>query len=281
LGGAFCCLARIHSVSPDRVPRRMLWAMRMLLLLTTFSFMASGAFGQTMATAPAFDVVSVKPVQHTVGLDYNNRLTYSPNGLTARNITLKRLIAEAYGLQLSQVSGPKWIDQNEYDIDARTAGAATREQMLLMLQGLLAERFNLKQHSELREMRVYDLMVGPSGPKIRPVDDDETNATHAGSHFRGDMRSFADFLAVLFTMPAPSSPSEPVIAGGPQIPVLDKTGLTGIFDFSVDMRPELGTDGFAMGQHVLRDQLGLSIESRKENVVIVVVDDAAKIPTEN
>jgi uncharacterized protein (TIGR03435 family) len=95
------------------------------------------------------------------------------------------------------------------------------------------------------------------------------------------MRSFADFLAVLFTLPAPSSPSEPVIAGGPQIPVLDKTGLTGVFDFSVDMRPELGTDGFAMGQRVLRDQLGLDIESRKENVVIVVVDDAAKIPTEN
>ena len=61
----------------------------------------------------------------------------------------------------------------------------------------------------------------------------------------------------MFTLPAPSSPSEPVIAGGPQIPVLDKTGLTGIFDFSVDMRPELGTDGFAMGQRVLRDQLGL------------------------
>ena len=49
-----------------------------------------------MASTPAFEVVSVKPVEHIVGLDYNNRLTYSPNGLTARNITLKRLIAEAY-----------------------------------------------------------------------------------------------------------------------------------------------------------------------------------------
>ncbi len=63
--------------------------------------------------------------------------------------------------------------------------------------------------------------------------------------------------------------------------MLDKTGLTGIFDFNVDMRPELGTDGFAMGQRVLQDQLGLSIESRKENVAILVVDDAAKMPTEN
>ena len=255
--------------------------MRVLLLLCALSLLGSAALGQAVASTPAFDVVSVKPVEHTVGLDYNNRLTYSPNGLAARNITLKRLIAEAYRLQLSQVSGPKWIDENEYDIDARTAGAATREQMLLMLRSLLAERFNLKQHSELREMRVYDLIVGKSGLKIQPVSDEETDAPHAGSHFRGDMRSFADFLAVMFTLPAPSSPSEPVIAGGPQIPVLDKTGLTGIFDISVDMRPELGTDSFAMGQRVLQDQLGLNVESRKENVAILVVDDAAKIPTEN
>jgi uncharacterized protein (TIGR03435 family) len=231
--------------------------------------------------APGFDVASVKQCQHIVGLDYNDRLTYSPNGLTARNITLKRLIAEAYRLQLSQVSGPKWIDQNEYDIDARSAGAATREQMALMLRGLLAARFDLKQHSELREMRVYDLIVGKSGVKIHPMNDGETAAAHAESHFHGDMRNFADFLAVMFTMPAASSPSEPVIAGGPQIPVLDKTGLTGIFDFSVDMRPELGTDGFTSWQRVLQNQLGLSIESRKEGLSILVVDSAARIPTEN
>lgn len=260
--------------------RRMMMAMRVLFLLCALSLSGSVALGQTMA-APAFDVVSVKPVEHVVGLDYNNRLKYSSYGLVARNITLKRLIAEAYGLQLSQISGPKWIDQNEYDIDARTAGAATREQMTLMLRTLLAERFNLKQHSEMREMRVYDLLVGKSGVKIHPIDDGESNVAHAESHFRGDMRQLADFLAVLFTMPAPSSPSEPVIAGGPQIPVLDKTGLAGIFDFNVDMHPELGTDGFAMGQRFLQDQLGLSVESRKENVVILVVDEAAKIPTEN
>ncbi len=127
----------------------MLRAVRTLLLLCALSLSGSAAFGQTNASTPAFEVVSVKPVQHIVGLDYNNQLTYSPNGLTARNVTLKRLVADAYGLQLSQVSGPSWIDHDEYDIDARTAGAATREQMTLMLRSLLADRFNLKQHSEL------------------------------------------------------------------------------------------------------------------------------------
>jgi uncharacterized protein (TIGR03435 family) len=259
----------------------MLTAMRTLCLLIFLALPSALIAGQAPPPAPAFDVASVKPCRRIVGLDYNNRLTYSPNGLTARNITLKRLVAEAYRLQLSQVSGPSWIDQNEYDIDARTTGAATGEQIVLMLRSLLAERFDLKQHSEVREMRVHDLMVGKSGVKIHPMNDGETAAAYAGSHFHADMRSFADFLAVMFTMPAASSLSEPVIASDPQIPVLDKTVLTGIFDFSVDMRPELGTDGFTTWQRVLQDQLGLSIESRKENVGLLVVDEAAKVPTVN
>ena len=57
--------------------------------------------------------------------------------------------------------------------------------------------------------------------------------------------------------------------------------MPGIFDFSVDMHPELGTDMFAAWQRALQDQLGLKIESRKENLEVLVVDRASKIPTEN
>ncbi len=67
----------------------------------------------------------------------------------------------------------------------------------------------------------------------------------------------------------------------PQIPVLDKTGLPGVYDFSVDMNPELGTDAFTSWQRVLHDQLGLRIESSKENVAVLVVDEAAKVPMQN
>ncbi len=259
----------------------MLRSMHVLPLLIWLALPSSVAFGQSSASAPAFEVASVKPSQHQVGPDYNNQIAYTPTGVTARNVTLKRLIAEAYRLQLSQISGPSWIDQNEYNIDARTAEGTPREQMTLMLRILLAERFNLKQHGETREMRVYDLVVAGSGPKIHPIDDGENAAANSGSRFHGDMRKFADFLAIMFTMPAASSPSEPVIADGPQIPVLDKTGLTGIFDFGVDMRPELGTDGFTSWQRILQDQLGLRIESRKENVAVIVIDEAAKIPAAN
>jgi uncharacterized protein (TIGR03435 family) len=95
------------------------------------------------------------------------------------------------------------------------------------------------------------------------------------------MRQFADLLAMQFSILAPTSASVPVIGGGPQIPVLDKTGLQGIYEFSVDLRPELGTDTFTAWKRALEGQLGLKIESRKGDVAVVVVDDAAKIPTVN
>lgn len=255
--------------------------MRAFCLLILLVHSIATITGQAPPSAPAFDVVSVKQCQRTVGPDYNNQLTYTPNGFMGRNITLKRLVAEAYGLQLNQVSGPNWLDQNEYDIDARTTGVYTREQMAGMLRSLLAERFELAEHSEAREMRVYDLMVDKSGLKIHEVKDNGSSSVQGGFHFHGDMRRFADLLTVQFSIPAANNPSEPVRGGGPQIPVVDKTGLAGTFDFSVDIRPELGTDALTLWQRALQDQLGLNIESRKENVAILVVDSATKTPTQN
>jgi len=65
------------------------------------------------------------------------------------------------------------------------------------------------------------------------------------------------------------------------IPVLDKTGFSGICDFTADVRPELGTDPFSLWQRALRDQLGLRIESRRGQVEVIVIDDAAEIPIPN
>ena len=65
------------------------------------------------------------------------------------------------------------------------------------------------------------------------------------------------------------------------IPVLDKTGLQGVYDFSVDQRPELGTDASTGWKRVLENQLGLEIESRKARVLMVAIDNAEKTPTAN
>ena len=129
-------------------------------------------------------------------------------------------------------------------------------------------------------MRVYELKVGKNGPKIKPLAEGQPHAG-AGFHFHGDMRQFADLLALQFSIPAAENPNTPVRAGGPAIPMLDRTGLSGIFDFSVNIHPEMGTDAFTSWGRVLDEQLGLRIESRKTDVEVRVIDDATKIPTAN
>jgi uncharacterized protein (TIGR03435 family) len=250
-------------------------------LLVFLALSSPAPFGQAPSTAPAFDVASVKSSQHQVGPDYNNQLTYAPGQLTARNVNLQRLLAEAYHLQLKQVLGPPWIDRNEFDIEAKAAGPATEDQMAVMLQSLVAARFNVKQHTETREMRVYELVIDQAGPKIHAIEDQQPPKAAAGFHFQGDLRQFADLLAIQLSVPATNNPAEPVRASTSPIPVIDKTGLAGIFDFSVDIHPELGTDMFTLWQRALHDQLGLSIESRKESVSVLVIDEASKIPTDN
>ena len=227
-----------------------------------------------------FEVASVRPSAQTVGPDYNNQVSWSATGFTARNVTLRRLIADAWNIQLDQVISPQDLDRNEYDIQARLPSGASPRQHALMLQNLLAERFNLKQHSESRTMRVYQLTAGKDGPRIKPAADAESHAV-PGFHFHGDMRQFADLLAVQLSIPAPVDPGTPVRAGGPAIPVLDKTGLAGIYDFSVAIHPELNADGFTVWQRALDEQLGLRLESRKGEVEVRVVDSVARVPSAN
>jgi uncharacterized protein (TIGR03435 family) len=239
------------------------------------------AHAQAQLAQPSFEVASVRPSQHQVGPDFNNQITYAPAAFTGRNVTLKRLIAEAWHCQLNQVLGPSWLDQNEYDIAARIPQGASKEQVFLMLRTLLTDRFQLKWHGATRQMRVYELLTALGGPKIHPVEPGAAAVSGSGFYFRGDMRQFADLLAVQFSIPAPDSPGVPVKAGGAPTPVLDKTGLQGVYEFNADLHPELGTDLFTVWKRVLEDQLGLKIESRKSDVAVVIVDNAAKIPTGN
>jgi uncharacterized protein (TIGR03435 family) len=255
--------------------------MRLPCIVAVFALLNIAVQAQQQPPKLAFEVASVRPSQQEVGPDYNNQITDSPAGFTARNVTLKRLIAEAWHCQLDQITGPSWLDHNEFDIAARLPDGTTDTQIPLMIRTLLFDRFHLKEHEETRPMRVYELTAGPGGPRIHPIQPGDATATGAGFHFRGDMRHFADLLAVQFSIPAPVSPSVPVIGRGPSIPVLDKTGLQGIYEFSVDLKPEVGTDGFTGWKRVLEDQLGLKIASQRADVPMIVVEDAAKIPVAN
>lgn len=258
----------------------MLDHMRALIAYAVLAVLLSAA-NDPLNAQSAFEVASVRPSAHEVGPDYNNQITYSPGEFEGRNVTLRRLIAEAWQCQLKQVAGPAWLDRNEYDISARLPESSDVKQVPGMLRTLLVERFGLKAHEESRQMRAYVLSVANSGPKIQPVQQALAAQQANGIRFHGTMREFADYLAVQFSMPAPQNPDMPVRAGGPATPVLDKTGLRGLYDFNVDIRPELGTVPFTIWSRALPEQLGLKIESRQADVPVIVVDTSNKTPTEN
>jgi uncharacterized protein (TIGR03435 family) len=151
-----------------------------------------------------------------------------------------------------------------------------------MLRALLADRFRLSLHSETRVLRVYELVTDGRGVKIHPTKDAEGPALQFGAgglRFRGDLRQFANLLSVQLTIPVIDDPGRPSIASGPPVPVLDKTGLAGIYDIAVDLKPEPGGDIFTLWQRVLRDRLGLKLVSGKENLEVLVVDRAERMPT--
>jgi uncharacterized protein (TIGR03435 family) len=235
----------------------------------------------TFSQGVTFEIASVKSNPRPVGPDYNNQLTISPTQLVGRNITLRLLISEASSVQRNQVVGPRWLDENEYDIDARTGSEVSQERMRSMLQALLMERFHLREHTERRTIREYELMVDKGGPKIAPAKGAAAATTDGGFLFHGGMRQLADLIAVQLTIPTATDPTRPAIGGGPPPLVLDKTGLDGVYDFAVDVRPEPGVDAFTLWQRFAQERLGLRLESRRGLVRVVVVDSAERTPEAN
>jgi uncharacterized protein (TIGR03435 family) len=219
-------------------------------------------FTALIAHAQTLEIASIRRVTQPVGPDYNNKIVYSENAFSAHNITLARLVAEAYRLQLSQISGPKWITSNEYEIEARAASRVSPA----MLQALLAERFQLKTHPDTKTLSAYELTVD-RGFKV------PTSKT--GFHFTGDMRAFADLIGVQLTIPEGHDPSRPTIGSAVPMLVIDKTGLTGTYDFFLPLGP-----GVDLTRQV-REELGLRLDNRRAPVEVLTVDSALQTPTPN
>ena len=118
------------------------------------------------AVRPEFEVASLKP--NTSGMPgYSVRVL--PAGLTARNITLKRLIAIGYGVTDYQIFGSlPWLESAGFDLEARSAGPTDLPHVRPMVQSLLDDRFKLKIHHETRELPIYSLTPAKSGGKFGP-----------------------------------------------------------------------------------------------------------------
>ena len=247
-------------------------------------FLAFSALAQNSAP-PAFDVASVKINQQFREGDRSIKMDHTPGSLTFRNVNLTMLAAWAYHLQWPQITGPAGMDGQRYDILAKASGPASDDEMRPMLQALLAERFQMVQHRETRQMEVLSLLLPKGGHKMT-----ESKVVEGG-HRQDPVRGTVIEGALLSELADELSRE----AGAP---IVDMTGLKGRFDFSFNVPKyveALRTRVMADPQHIppeaqmkmvlmqdiVAGELGLRLEPRKAPVEVLVIDRFEKSPADN
>jgi uncharacterized protein (TIGR03435 family) len=235
--------------------------------------MPAAAFAQS--PAPAFDAASIRA--NTQPGDPEVQET--PGSLVMRKQSLFLLVQWAYDLAPAQIDGPSGLGQDRFDIVAKSSTPADETQLRLMLQTLLAERFGLKVHRDSRSMQVYAITLAKGGPKFQ---ESPTEGT-----FALDRKN----PVVLTAHHARMSDIAQGLSGELGRPVVDATGLKGRYEIRLDISPYLtqagaGPNGgqvdvMAIMFTGLQEILGLKLESRKDNVDMLVIDHVNKTPTEN
>jgi uncharacterized protein (TIGR03435 family) len=222
----------------------------------------------------AFDAASVKASD---GKSERSSVRFAPGLLTVSNAPLRKCVALAYNIQEDRedaISAPDWLRDARFDILAKFPPSTSEAQARTMFQNLLDERFQLKVHRESRELTVYALTVDKNGSKLvesAPGTQGTIGLTAGQLKGRGvPVAALADRLA-----------SAAFQLGRP---VVDRTGLVGTFDFTLEWKPDSRADGDGAGPSVftaLQEQLGLKLEKQKGTVEILVVDSALRKPVEN
>lgn len=219
-----------------------------------------------LAQSPSFEAATIKPSKAQPG----RTATHSHTGMIVlTGKTLKGLICSAYDVKDFQVSGgPKWLDDDRYDVNAKADGAATGRQLDAMLQTLLADRFQLVIHHEQKVGPAYALVLAKSGLRIKPVEGNPGTNSHGG---KGQL--------TVTGMPMPELAD--ILARELKTPVVDLTATPGAFDFKLEWSIEGDKDDIQSALFAaLQQQLGLKLELRKMPVDTIVVDRAEK-PSEN
>lgn len=231
----------------------------------TLPFLA-GLITPTIKAQSAFDVATIRPSSAEVKFERNGKTQFAYGTLTMRDVTVSTCIQLAYGVPQPLIQGPDSLKKIHYDVTAKTAPDTTTQQMHLMLQTLLNERFKLSFHRESKELRVYTLIVAKSGIKMHPsapggIMSHENSATGMVAHSI-KMKEFADYL------------SDPLDA-----PLTDRTNLPGPYDFTIDFTPYVDMDRtnerpdpIAVIKAALKGDLGLDLVQRKDQVDLLVVD---------
>ena len=196
-------------------------------------------------------------------------LRISGSRVTVKNVTLSELLHIAYSLPSNnlteyQLSGaPGWAQPggDYYDVEAKAPGEAppSAEQVRLMLQTLIADRFGLKLHREPKETPVYDLLAGKNGLKLKQL-------------------PASPWPAVVYPQRRNSMEEiEAMISKSLDRPLIDKTGLTGSFEFTDWGEEDLKEASIFT---LVQERLGLKLDAAKEPIEIIVIDHVER-PSEN
>jgi uncharacterized protein (TIGR03435 family) len=251
----------------------------------------SGLCAQTGESRPAFEVVSIKPLEKG---QRPGPPKMDPGRVNYPNTSLKSLIMRAYKVKNYQLTGPSWLDEwQPYSFSAKIPDGASQEQVPEMLQGTLADRFGLKVHWESQIQSVYALVAGKGGPKLKATDLSTAPTGQDGKPARIIEFSTAGHSLFRATTMAQFAEALSVQVGQP---VLDMTGIEGIFDIEINVNPadlagmrkifagsaEFPTDDSPFSSIFTAMQtLGLKLESRKAPVDHLIIDHALRVPTEN
>jgi uncharacterized protein (TIGR03435 family) len=245
------------------------WGGRATILVILSCAILSGAACAQPTATPNFETASVKVSQSRIG--HEGTFTAGPDELTARNTTLKRLIYEAWQVGYARITGnglPEWISTEEYDIDAKASHPVSSPELRQMLKTLLENRFKLTVRTERRVTRAYALRVGKDGAKLHgPVGEERPGIWR----FHGTLGQFADVLALKLTEPLVADPSAPSVAQGTPIPVVNQTGIEGVFDLALPMSLDARETPLAFWQRTMKEQLGLTLEPGEEPIEFFVV----------
>jgi uncharacterized protein (TIGR03435 family) len=246
------------------------------------------------AKKQAFEVASVRlfnpnSTVNTNDPGFRNVTTVFPsNRLTMRFTNLQSLIREAYGVDYRYIfGGPDWLDRQHYDLDAKVEGSAllTREQMQPLLRNLLEERFHLRAHHAPKIVPGYALVVAKGGPRLQANKGAPFTGMQGGYILKFQNVSVADFAGYL---------TGPVNGSGPvKGPVIDRTGIKGMYDFDLKYGPhdpddavwaQIPKDLYANLPDiftVLEEKYGLKLVPENVTMDTLVIDHVDKVPTEN
>lgn len=269
--------------------KRTTWVWMLLALIAAGSMNATQAVPSTATASPqqdtkpaVFDIVAIRPSDPTLRGDCYMKGQPGGQTFTGRCVPLSLIVKYAYKIIDSQiVGGPGWMNTELYDFEAKTDRPVTRAEVATLFQTLLADRFKLQFHNETRTLSALVLTVDKAAHKMKAND----------SSYEWDI----PIMPMPGSIPKFKGTRCPMyylswwIAQRESRPVLDKTGLSGFWDFTLEFIPEgmgegrrsangdLGPamDGSSLST-ALRQQLGLKLESEKAPVEVYVIDHVEK-----